>query len=87
MRLKGDEHHEWERVKIWQRVTKGAQSPNGLYFNWEKGDKTKSGGYIDGYEWHLEGTEQQPVTDTGEDVSSFITYEEKNINKRRNNGN
>ena len=38
MRLKGDEHHEWERVKIWQRVTKGAQSPNGPYFNWEKED-------------------------------------------------
>ena len=38
MKHKEDSSDNWERVKIWQTVTKGTRSPHGHYYNWERSD-------------------------------------------------
>ena len=79
MRLKGNEGNSWDRVKIWQRVTKGKQSPYGPYYNWELKDGTKAGGYIDNYEWHFEGTDYQPGVNVDGDIRAYIAYNDKEV--------
>ena len=75
MKPKEDENGHWERVKIWQSVTKGTKSPHGPYFNWIKDDGTKTGGYVDYFDWHFEGSGQSEGTNTQTDINSYITYD------------
>ena len=70
---------KWERVKIWQSVTKGPQAPHGPYNNWERSDGTKTGGYIDYYDWHFEGYEQQAGVNISDDIRSYITVSTEDI--------
>ena len=85
MKHKEDSSNNWERVKIWQTVTKGTRSPHGPYYNWERSDGSKTGGYIDYYDWHFEGNEQQPRVNIGGDIRSYITIntEEKETLERQ----
>ena len=84
LKPKDEKINRWDRVKIWQCVTKGKQSPSGPYFNWIYEDGRKSGGYIDNFEWHIEGNINQNEDDIKNDIKSYIAYDHDELSSKDN---